>query len=64
MAGWAPTKPIIIGGAGVTFGSNGTLFDGGIATRQGGRLSLTAGFGNIPAFTTPATDTIVVLPPK
>jgi len=58
--GWTPRTPIILGGSGVTFGSNGTLFDGGIATKQGGRLSLTAGYGNVPAFTTPVTDTIVV----
>ena len=37
---WAPTRPIIFGGAGVQFTTAQSHFDGGVRTQSGGRLIL------------------------
>lgn len=56
--GWSPSKPIILGGAGVQFTSPSSNFAGGLRTQTGGRLQL--GTWDIPVLRPPRTRKIVM----
>jgi hypothetical protein len=52
--------PMVVGGAGITFTSAGTLLSGGVETRTGGRVQLAAVPGNTPKLSSATDDTILL----
>jgi hypothetical protein len=57
---YAPSSPVIIGGAGMQFITTGTLFTGNVSTGPGGRVLVDAVAGNSPKLTSAGTDVIVL----
>lgn len=58
---WNPTKPIVVGGAGVILNTTGSLLNGGVSTATGGRVVLlSVAANNTPQLTQPGTDRIIL----
>jgi hypothetical protein len=57
---YSPSKPIVIGGSGLSSSVSGTLMSGGVYTATGGRVVIAASAGDFPQLSPPRARTIMV----